>query len=70
MAGFVISYDLLFFWRNNSIFPLSAGDNGLYALLQILLPNRLAALAYRTQSTFVDDVCQLGAGGTWRGPGQ
>ena len=64
MPNFMVGNGLLLFVCQNCILLLIAGNDGFNRLFQIRLRHRVTALADSLQSTFVDDVGQLSAGGT------
>ena len=66
VADLVVGHDALFLIRQDGVLFLVARNDHLDALLQVCLGHALAPGPYRPQSGLVDDVGQLGTGGTGR----
>ena len=64
VADLVVGHDALFLIRQDGVLFLVACNDHLDALLQVCLGHALAPGPYRPQSGLIDDVGQLGTGGT------
>ena len=69
VAHLVVGHQLLLLRGDDGVLPLGPGDDGLHALLQVGLGDRLPSLPHRPQGTLVDNIGQLCAGGAGGGPG-